>query len=66
DKNASVGGQTNSLHQYGKAADIAKVNGVAWSNMSPSAKQPVLDAARQQFGAPNVIDENDHLHVELQ
>lgn len=63
DKNASVGGQTNSLHQYGKAADIAKVNGVAWSNMSPSAKQNVKDQATSQGLRP--VDEGDHLHVQL-
>lgn len=64
DKNASVGGQTNSFHQYGRAADIAKVNGVAWSNMSSSAKQDVKTKASLQ--GLQIDDEGDHLHVELE
>ena len=57
DRNAQVGGKSNSYHLRGEAADIPT------AGMSPEVRQSTK-AYWASLGKYDVIDEGDHIHVE--
>ncbi|MDE2889431.1 MAG: D-Ala-D-Ala carboxypeptidase family metallohydrolase [Gemmatimonadota bacterium] len=74
--NNDEGGEDDSLHQYGNAADARKFNGVKWSEMNDAQKQKIRDHIQEaeitlkaEYGDAYFldIDESDsrYLHIEL-
>lgn len=62
-KNASVGGHEHSVHQYGGATDIYKVNGKKWEDMTASEQQNVKEEVQAQ-GLRYADNYPAHLHVQ--
>lgn len=70
DKNDSVGGAWNSIHQYGGASDVTSVGGSAWSEMDSAEREDLLWAVNYTadlMGLDIDVDPNydNHLHIEL-
>ncbi|MCE2434385.1 MAG: hypothetical protein J4F29_15910 [Candidatus Latescibacteria bacterium] len=68
EKNDSVGGARNSIHQYGGASDLVAVGGVHWEDMDVGQVDDLLWAINyiSDFSGYNidVVSYDDHLHIE--
>ena len=54
----------HSLHQYSRAADVGKVDGVEWSSMSQAEKDDFHDTAENTYGL-DAIPHSGYIHLEL-